>query len=156
MQSTHEQFEKHKSNKDIVILCDGIESPANIGSILRLADAFGVSKVYFSNGIQELTKRAKSVSRGTEKHVNFEFITKPQFDDRYWFCLELTTTSSPLSESPSNKQKLGIIVGNENSGVSDHYLNKFPSFHIKMFGNNSSMNVSNALSAALYEITRLT
>lgn len=154
MQCEHADFNKHYHNLDINIVCDGLDSPANVGAVLRLADAYGVSKVFFLGGVDQLTSRAKSVSRGVQKYVNYEFLSNFEFDNRDWFCLELTSNSQPLSEFMIESKRIGLIIGNENSGVQEKYLNKFKSYHIKMYGNNSSMNVSNALSVALYELTR--
>lgn len=153
MQSIHSDFKKENHGLDIVVLCDSLASPANIGGTLRLADAFGVKKVVFLEGVSELTSRAKSVSRGTQRYLNFEFCTEFEFDDRDWFCLELTKLSKPINNFKVSSNKIGVIVGNENFGVRQGFLKRFPSFHIKMFGYNSSMNVSSALSVALFQLT---
>ena len=153
MQSIHSDFKKENHDLDLVVLCDSLCSPANIGGALRLADAFGVKKVVFLEGISELTARAKSVSRGTQKYLDYEFCTEFEFDDRDWFCLELTKTSKSIHDFTVRSNKIGVIVGNENFGVRESFLDKFPSFHIQMFGNNSSMNVTNALSVVLFQLT---
>lgn len=156
MQSDHSEFICEKHALDIVVLCDGLSSPANIGGVLRLADAYGVSKVVFLGGEKNITSRAKSVARGTQNYVNHEFKSKLgdlDLEDREWICIELAKNSIPLSDLKLSSSKVGMIIGNENTGVSEVWLEKFPSFYIKMFGNNSSMNVTNALSAGLYQIT---
>tara|TARA_Y100000589_G_scaffold330799_1_gene381647 strand:- start:6431 stop:6931 length:501 start_codon:yes stop_codon:yes gene_type:complete len=154
-QSKHIDFESETHNLDIVLVCDKLESPANIGGVLRLADAFGVSQVVFLGGKQKLSPRAKSVSRGTEKYLDYRFVEKIDFDERDWFCLELSLTSKPIRNFSLTSQKIGIVVGNEKNGVREQYLSLFPCFHIPMFGNNSSMNVASALSAALFHLTGL-
>ena len=156
MQSNHSEFICEKHALDIVVLCDGLSSPANTGGVLRLADAYGVSKVVFLGSDKKITPRAKSVARGTQNYVNYEFKAKLEgmdLEDREWICIELTKNSIPLSDLKLSSSKVGVIIGNENTGVSEIWLQKFPSFYIKMFGNNSSMNVTNALSAGLYQIT---
>ena len=156
MQTDHSEFRSENHELDIVVLCDGLTSPANLGGVLRLADAYGVSKVIFLGGEESITPRAKSVARGTQNYVNHEFISKLEhvdLEDREWICIELANNSLPLSSLKLRSSKVGVIIGNENTGVSARWLDKFPSFHIKMFGNNSSMNVTNALSAGLYQIT---
>tara|TARA_B100000795_G_C22584481_1_gene355081 strand:+ start:100 stop:579 length:480 start_codon:yes stop_codon:yes gene_type:complete len=156
MQSDHSEFRSEKHELDIIVLCDDLSSPANIGGVLRLADAYGVSKVVFLGGEENITPRAKSVARGTQNYVNYEFKSKLEdmdLEDREWICIELANNSNPLSDLKLSSSKIGMIIGNENTGVSAIWLEKFPVFHIKMFGNNSSMNVTNALSAGLYQIT---
>lgn len=156
MQSDHSEFRSEKHELDIIVLCDDLSSPANIGGVLRLADAYGVSKVVFLGGEENITPRAKSVARGTQNYVNYEFKSKLEdidLEGREWICIELANNSNPLSDLKLSSSKIGMIIGNENTGVSAIWLEKFPVFHIKMFGNNSSMNVTNALSAGLYQIT---
>lgn len=155
-QSNHEQFESHNHHFKITILCDQLTGPANIGAVLRLADAYGVTNVIFVGGLDSITPRVKSVARGCEKIVNHSFVNSFDLGDEHlWVALEITQNSQPFSSLilPQNKQ-LGIIIGNERDGVSDHYLQKCAAHHIKMFGNNSSMNVANALSAALFSVTQ--
>ena len=152
-QTSHYQFKTGNHNLDIVIVCDSLKSPANIGGILRVSDAFGAQEVVFLGEKQVLTSRVKSVSRGAEKFVKYRFIENFEFDSRAWFCLEQTKTSTPLANFNLKSNKIGIIIGNESTGVSKKFLELFPSFHIKMFGLNSSMNVTNALSSALFHLT---
>ena len=152
-QTTHHEFKSEKHNLDIVLVCDELLSPANIGGVIRLADAFGLDKVIFLGGKQSLSHRSKSVSRGTERFVKYEFVDKYNFDQRDWFCLELTSDSKPINNFNLTSQKIGVIIGNENKGVQDIFLDKYPSFHVRMFGVNSSMNVTNALSISLFHLT---
>lgn len=153
MQSIHSDFIKNVHELDIAIFCDALESPANVGGVLRLADAYGASKVIFFEGVNQITPRVKSVSRGTQNYIDFEFCTEFDFDEREWFCLELTSSSESLSQFNPQSKRIGIIIGNENRGVRGDFIERFQSYHVRMFGNNSSMNVTNALSAALYSIT---
>ena len=152
-QSSHDQFKSENHNLDIVVLCDGLLSPANIGGVLRLSDAFGVSKVVFLGGKKTLTPRAKSVSRGSEKFIEHQFLENFEFDERNWFCLELTSESKSIKKLRLKSSKVGLIIGNESKGVQKKFLELYPSFHIRMFGTNSSMNVTSALSAVLFELT---
>ena len=152
-QTTHYQFKSEKHNLDIVIVCDTMLSPANMGGGLRLADSFGVSKVVFLGEKKTLSSRAKSVSRGAEKFVDYQFTETFNFDNRDWICLELTSKSKPITKFKFSSLNVGIIIGSERTGVQSKFLDKYPSFHIRMFGVNSSMNVTNALSSALFQLT---
>jgi len=152
-QTNHYDFKKGNHNLDIIIVCDELKSPANIGGVLRVSDAFGAREVIFLGEKHVFSSRVKSVSRGAEKFVKYSFIENFKFDSRIWFCLEQTSTSTPLANFHLKSNKIGIIIGNESKGVSENFLALFPSFHIKMFGFNSSMNVTNALSSALFHLT---
>lgn len=153
-QLAHSEYVKSHHDKDIVVLCDALELSSNVGGVLRLCDAFGVKKVMFLNSFAELTRKSKAAARGTHNTVNYEFTQTYSFEneDRFWFNLELTSTSEKISSIKVSSEKIGIIIGNEKAGVSDNFLKNFPSYHIDMYGENSSMNVSSALAIALYQV----
>lgn len=158
-QSSHSEFNSDHHDLDIVLLCDHVLLPANIGSVFRLADAYGVKSVIFLTEECKLSPKAKSVSRGTHNFVDYSMVDKINLEslgeDREWLCLEITNESKPLNELDlGSKKKIGVVIGNENKGVSEEFINSIRSYHIKMYGNNSSMNVSNSLSALLFNLTQ--
>ena len=69
--------------------------------------------------------------------------------------LEITNTSKALNETDFTKmEKIVLVVGAERTGISPDLLKiTDETVHIPIFGQNSSMNVVNALAIALYEIT---
>jgi tRNA G18 (ribose-2'-O)-methylase SpoU len=76
-------------------------------------------------------------------------------EEYHIIALEITSTSNPIQQLsvPTNK-KVALLIGNEIEGVSASLLaiaNQIT--HITMYGNNSSMNVVQATSIALYEIS---
>ena len=159
-QKDHSQYTKKSHNLDIKVLCDNLVSPANIGGVLRLADAYGVNEVVFvSENKEKLSPKVRAVSRGAHNYVKNSFSNDygiiEDESDRKWFCLEITENSIPLNHLESIPFKIGIIIGNESEGIDSELLKCFPSYHLKMFGNNSSMNVSNSLSAMLFYLTQV-
>lgn len=159
-QITHDQFTKCKHDLDIVIFCDQLSSPANIGGVFRLADAYGAGKIiFYSEDKTTLSPKVKAVSRGAQNFVEYEFVSSPDIlnedPERNWYCLEITENSTPVAELKLSNSKIGVIIGNESKGVSYEFLKRFPAYHLKMFGNNSSMNVTNSLSAILFYITQI-
>jgi tRNA G18 (ribose-2'-O)-methylase SpoU len=70
-------------------------------------------------------------------------------------ALEITNTSVPIQKITTPKgQKIALLIGNEIDGVSEALLAiANQTTHITMYGNNSSMNVVQATSIALYEIS---
>lgn len=146
----------------IFLICDHLTGAANIGSIFRLADAFGLQKIYFLGPEFEFNRRIEKTSRSTHKNVDYEFIDNVENlpftrseEAINCIALEITNSSIPiqnlrlLQDLPTY-----LIIGNENYGVSDQLLSiASQSYHIAMFGKNSSMNLAQATSIALYEIT---
>lgn len=159
IQSSHNEFNSSEHQLDIVLICDHVNLPANIGGVLRLADAYGVSETIFLSEETKISPKAKSVSRGTNKFVNYKFVEQLDAsffeEDREWICLEITSNSKPITSfKPGSNQKVGVIIGNENRGIQERFLQEIEAFHIKMYGKNSSMNVTNSLSALLFYLTQ--
>ncbi|GAA4271941.1 TrmH family RNA methyltransferase [Aquimarina gracilis] len=153
-----------KKQFPITLVCDSVNSPANIGSIFRIADSFGVEQIYFcGEDITIVSKRMQRTARSTHEIVPYqqseEIITVIQqlIAENYTILsLEITKDSIPISEctiAPS--EKIALVIGEENFGVSQEILSiSKQSVHINMYGNNSSMNVATATGIALYEITK--
>ncbi len=162
-QLSHQQISTSKQLKEIIILCDGVSSPSNIGSIFRLADAFGVKQIIFSNcNINLNSSRLTRTARNTEKTVDYlevdntnSAILSFKEKDFKIIALEITDTSTSLEKfkDPEN-HKFILVVGNEQNGISKAVLELVDvSLYIEMFGLNSSINVAQATGIALYSIT---
>ncbi len=164
MQLQHHQHIFSKKEFPIVILCEAIRTPENIGMLFRVAEAFGVQKLFLNPDSPKPEDRiVKRISRHTTESVDHAFYQDPlpilqEYKQNGYkiMALEITSTSKPLNELdllPSDK--LLLIVGAERTGVSESLLSQCDrAIHIQMFGSNSSMNVVNSVSVALYEITK--
>lgn len=163
MQLTHytSKFNPHKF--PITLLCENVTNAANVGSLFRTADAFGLEKIIFCGSPIPSGRKMTKTSRATEKYINFEWqehasevCNTLKSSGHQIVALEITETSTPLSKMIFElDQPIVLVIGDENFGiseaclqVSDHIL------HIDMFGQNSSMNVVQATSIALYEMTK--
>ena len=145
------------------MVCDNVNNAPNIGSLFRTADAFGIEELIFCGSDIPLGKRMTKTSRSTEKYVNHSIqadietqIKTLKANNYYLIALEISENSQPLTDFTLNtKQPIALILGDENFGVSESILQQVDAIvHINMFGNNSSMNVVQATSIALYEITK--
>ncbi|WP_411768761.1 TrmH family RNA methyltransferase [Winogradskyella sp. A3E31] len=162
MQHTHYTSEFKPQQFPIVLVCDAISNAANVGSLFRVADAFGVEKLIFCGDNFNLGRRYKKTSRSTEKYVNYgiennslhvlEDLKKQGY---MLIALEITESSQPISKLKITEQPVALVVGNEITGISNNVLEFVDdTFHINMYGHNSSMNVTQATSVALYELTK--
>ncbi|PZD76840.1 TrmH family RNA methyltransferase [Mesonia sp. K7] len=161
-QLTHLQNKFAQKEFPLVLLLDHISSPANLGSIFRIADAFGVQKIYIHESVDVFTSnRFKRVARSTQNWIAYEtfsdkiaLVQKLVKDDFDIFALEITENSLPIHQIKFANKKICLVLGDEKYGVSQAILEKVnTACHIGMFGKNSSMNVSQATAIALYEIT---
>jgi len=161
-QLNHTNTRFTKNNFPIVLICDGVQSPANIGSLFRISDALGIEKIIFCNASINLSStRLLRTSRNTHKkvvHISsdncLEEINALKQKGYRLLALEITDNSIPIEDISIDKnEKIAIIIGNEQHGISEEILNQIPiSTHINMYGENSSMNVVQATSIALYNM----
>lgn len=164
MQLDHYSSKFEKNQFAIILVTDNVTRPANVGSIFRIADAFGVEKLILGGSAIELNRKVWNTSRATEKVIEFEQIENSQDviknlkkEGYSVICLEITENSKSISEIQlENNQKIVLVVGSERNGIQHEILTYADSvYHIPMYGQNSSMNVAQATSIALYEITKL-
>lgn len=149
--------------KHLILLCDGIQSPANIGALFRLSDALGVAKLIFCNSTIDLTSnRLLRTARNTVSKVNFLVSKKTTLSELETLkkegyatiALELTDQSLPLKEFSEKNKNIVLVIGHERHGISkDILLGVDQCIFIEMFGENSSMNVAQATAIALYALT---
>ncbi len=165
MQLTHEENQFERKTFPITLVCDHIYFQQNIGSLFRISEAFGVENIIFYGKDIPLTPRKiNKTSRSTHLHVAHSviedytalhsFLIESNFEI---IALEIASNSKPLKEVviPENK-KIALLIGSEINGISNELLEiSHQIVHINMFGKNSSMNVVQAASIALYELTSL-
>ena len=163
MQLTHYNTKFIPKQFPIILVCDNVTNAPNIGGLFRIADAFGVEKLFLCGQNITLGRKMSKTSRATEKSVNYEILLSAtsivnSFKNEGYkiYSLEITEESSPIHQcSFSNQHPIVLIVGDENFGVSEDLLSiSDKTIHINMFGQNSSMNVVQATNIALYEITK--
>lgn len=147
----------------ITLVCDNVTNAPNIGSLFRIADAFGIEKIIFCGEHIPLGRKMTKASRATEKVVAFEtnesvseVVSNLKKEEYTIVSLEITNNSLPIHKFQFHKEKpIALIVGDENFGISEDILKISNAIiHINMFGKNSSMNVVQATNIALYEITK--
>ena len=163
LQLDHYDSKFSKRTFPIILVCENVTNAPNLGSLFRTADAFGIEKLILCGDNIPLGRKMTKTSRATEKSINYqicdnvsEIIMELKNNGYKLIALEITDTSKPLHEFEfHNNQPIALIIGDENFGISEMTLNSSDAIiHLEMFGQNSSMNVVQATSVALYEITK--
>lgn len=150
----HIQANRHP----LSLLLDQVLDMRNLGSIFRLADAARLEKIYFYK-MESLrfTTHFKRVARSTEQFVPYESLLSLDTIEmmkgtHHILALEWTNDSVKYNDLVINKPCL-LIVGNEESGVSDEMLGiAHECIHIPMYGVKTSLNVAMATGIAVYEL----
>lgn len=160
-QLTHDDIQNKQQQFPITIVCDAIRTPENIGMCFRIAESFGVSKIYLHESSP--SSENKSVKRTARNTINqIEHDTYPDFSDLIMqlkndgqtiIGIEITDKSIDIQNFDfKNHEKIVLLLGSERNGIEninhvDHTIS------IPMYGRNSSMNVIHSLSITLYEVT---
>lgn len=162
MQLSHGQSKFKKQQFPIILVCDNVTNAPNIGSLFRIADAFGVEELIFCGEHIPVGRRMTKTSRSTEKYIKYSVESDVLsvvlvFKNLNYFLvsLEISEQSLPLHQFNFKLDKpIVLIIGDENFGISEAILKASNAIlHINMYGENSSMNVVQATGIALYEIT---
>lgn len=147
-----------KHEDPFVIVCDDIEDPHNLGSVIRTADLAGAHGVIISkrraSGITPVTVKA---SAGAVNYVPVVKVTNiartlEELKSRgLWFvCADMDGTSMYDLDL---KGPLGLVIGNEGKGVSRLVREKCDfTAAIPMKGDIDSLNVSVAAGVLAFEI----
>lgn len=160
-QHSHTTTPFSKNKFPLVVLCDGLSSPANVGGLFRVCEAFGVEQILFYNGDIDInSSRLKKTARETYKSVDYDIcddinitlkgLIKKGYDI---IALEISEISIPSERVTLDNKAVVLIIGNEQFGISEEILALTSKhMHIEMYGKNSSMNVVQATGIALYTI----
>ncbi|MBT0608719.1 TrmH family RNA methyltransferase [Aequorivita echinoideorum] len=159
-QLQHRNSSFKAKQKQIIVICDGVNSPANIGSLFRICEAFGVLEIIFCNAeINLSSNRLLRTARNTISKVKHRIsenilseIENLEANNFELIALEITDESQSIENFViQSNAKLALVIGNERSGISQAALDGIKkSIHITMFGENSSLNVTQATAIALH------
>ena len=153
-------FDKMKKN-GIIVALENVQDPANLGTILRSAEAFGVDGVVLSRDCCDIT--SPKVIRGSMGAVfrqTFSVVDDlPAFIRGFnafgtSFAAVLDRESTPLNDCDFTGATL-CAVGNEGSGLSEAVVSACShKVFIPMKGGAESLNVSAAASILIWEMIK--
>lgn len=148
-------------NKKIYLILPNIRSAHNVGAMFRIADCFGIEKIFLTGytPTPEGKRKIEKVALGAEKWIQWEqtddtteLIKKLKEKDFEIIGLEKTETSVNIDKADFT-DKIALIVGEEVSGMDLNLVELCDQIvHIPMYGKKSSLNVSVATGVALHSI----
>ncbi len=147
----------------VCLLANDMDMPMNIGSLFRMADALGVEKLYLcGKSPSPPGKRINRTARSTVQYVSHEYCedalkTVRSLREAGYKIISLEITQQSIDILDFEVQaddKICLIIGREKWGIEQALLDASDGVvHIRMCGNNSSMNVAVAAAIAVFEIT---
>ena len=145
----------------LYIALDRVQDPGNVGTILRTADAVGVTGVILLRGSADIySGKVVRATMGSLFHV--PFVTGVTAAELAGFAqqegLQFLVTSCDASAethfSADFRRGSIVVFGNEANGVSEEILTVSQHIYIPMRGAAESLNVATAATAVLYEALR--
>ena len=142
----------------LVVVLDNVTNSYNIGSFIRLADAFSIEKIIVCGELTISDKKLRKASRNEAKWVCIEYSDSTTSslqalkDQGYGiFSVELCHQSVDY-KAVTYPSPCVLVLGNERKGVSEAALQlSHQQIHIPMFGMGNSLNVSTAGAIVLAE-----
>ena len=143
-----------------VIVVESVEKPGNLGAILRSCEAFGIdalivtdTKVDFYNPNVLRSSVGCFFGMNVFSASNEETLAFLQKNNFKIYTTFMDESAEDLYQK-SFTEKSALFFGTEHSGLSDFWLNKGENILIPMAGTIDSLNLSNAVAIACYEILR--
>lgn len=145
---------------DFYVLCDQVQDPGNLGTIIRTSHAAGATGVILTKGsVDAYNSKTLRATMGSIFHIpiiedtNFDFIKKLKGEKFSFLAAALDGEKNFFEEDLM--RNIVICVGNEGNGLSE-YVMAFSDVKVKipMPGNAESLNVSSAATIMIYERVR--
>lgn len=159
-------IKKKKNAKGIedfnfAILCDRIQDPGNLGTIIRTADAFGPAAVILNKGCVDVYNSkvvrasAGAIFRVTFVHGDSDDEIINSLKNSGYKIISTVVDSKYSFDDIEESEKICVVIGNEGQGVSREIASKSHiSITIKMTGYAESLNASIAAGISIYEIRK--
>ena len=157
----HRQW-RHRTRRRVALLLDSVQTPYNVGAMVRLAAAERVEQLYLGGAaISPGHAKAGKISMGTERYVTWsthevvdEAIAAARQAGYFVLGLELADGAVPLHQV-ALPADVCVALGHEDRGLSPATLRECDAVaFIPQLGRVGSLNVAHAAAIAVYEIRR--
>ncbi|MBQ6460820.1 TrmH family RNA methyltransferase [Candidatus Saccharibacteria bacterium] len=145
-----------KKRNSLEIAIENVEHDFNIGSIVRTANSFNVSKVHIIGRKKYNRRGAMCTDKYLEiiHHASIEDFLKSQKNRELVAVENNTPRALPLHDKHFTPNTT-LIFGSENNGITKELLEKANDVRfIESFGSTRSVNVGAAAAIAMYEWAR--
>lgn len=145
---------------EMVVVCQSVGYPVNVGSVFRIADALDVKEVVLT-GITPTPPHPtiSKVGRDKDHRVPWRYVARPEDalqelrERSFWIAaLELTDECQPYF-AVDYPARLALVLGNEDHGVTRSCLALCDAaIYVPMYGKGHSLNVHVSLAVVGYHV----
>ncbi len=148
------------SDSPLVLVCEAVEKPGNLGAMLRTAEAVGVDAVISASAVADWgNPNVVRASKGTVFGVPVS--TASTGDVIVWLrrqrlrVVVATPGTASVVSDLDLRGRLAVVVGAEHEGLSGRWLTAADdTASLPMFGRVNSLNVATSAAVVLYEAVR--
>jgi RNA methyltransferase, TrmH family len=144
----------------LLLICEGVEKPGNLGAILRTADAAGVTAVIATDPVTDwgnpnLVRASKGAVFSVPVAAAPTARVLPWLAERGLTVAAATPDGEVMLADADLAGPVAIAVGSETHGLSAPWLGQAGvTLRIPMFGRADSLNVAAAAAIVVYEAVR--
>ncbi|MGB3257295.1 MAG: RNA methyltransferase [Ornithinimicrobium sp.] len=144
----------------LILICEGVEKPGNLGAMLRTADAAGLDAVIAADpatdwGNPNVVRSSKGTVFSMPVASDTSEATRDWLADRGIPIVAATPDTTVLHTDISYAGPIAIAVGAEKHGLTDELLAAAAHrVRIPMIGQANSLNVSTSAAIVVYEAVR--
>jgi RNA methyltransferase, TrmH family len=107
------------SDDDFVLVLDDIRDPGNLGTIIRIADWYGISKIVCSNNTVEFyNPKVIAATMGSFARVNLFYTDLPIFFQKQQQTVYGAFLDGENIHQTAFKKGSYVVIGNESNGIS--------------------------------------
>lgn len=158
-QPVHDVNEIIRSPEGFWLVLDRIQDPGNLGTLIRSAEAAGVSGIFLTHGSTDpYNAKALRAGTGAVLHLPVVELSQEQSDCRFLLDAGIHLVGAALEKGKPYGQvgyqrPLALVIGNEANGIDQALLAKVESrVTIPMRGRLQSLNAAIAGSILLFHI----
>ncbi len=153
-------MDKILKQKGIFIVCDNLQDPGNVGTIIRTAEAFSCKGIFFSKNSADIySEKVVRSTMGTIFNIpvfqecDLVSLIKTFKKRNIETCALALDGSKNLQNLKLDINSVAIIVGNEAKGISEDILKiADKKIKIEMTGKAESLNAAIATGIAIYNL----
>jgi len=153
---------RHRTDGRVALILDNVQSPFNVGAIVRTAAAYRVEQAWLVGATPELDDaKVRKTALGCDRYLTWQrrdAIADALADARAEgfspVGLELADGAGPLHELAVTGD-VCLVIGHEDRGLGPATLDACDAVaYLPMLGKVGSLNVATATAIALYELRR--
>lgn len=144
------------ANKSLNLVLDHIQDPGNLGTIIRLADWFGIQHIFCSSDCVDMyNSKVIQASMGSFLRVQVQYVNLIDFlTDLEDVSIWATTLDGERINDLTIDATTYIIIGNEGNGIRDEILSKADKYiSIDKIGEAESLNAAVATGIICYALS---